>query len=169
MGRKLLGRTVTAIILVSLAGPLPRVSAEQSDAGPPASRSADTGPAAEGRTQKKLSEIMRGSGEGTERTTNDGTTIMLEMLTYVLIIVVLAAAAIFVVKKVLPRIGVTVPSGKRISTLETVYLGPRKTVHLLRVGAREILVGSSRDRICMLADVTGAFEDKEDLTGASDD
>lgn len=169
MGGKLLGRIVTAIILVSLAGPLSRVSAEQGDARPPASRSADTGPAGEAGTQKKLSEIMRGSGGGGERTTDSGTAILLEMLTYVLIIVVLAVLAIVVVKKVLPRIGVTVPSGKRISTLETVYLGPRKTVHLLRVGAREILVGSSRDRICMLADVTGAFEDKEKLTGASDD
>ncbi len=77
-----------------------------------------------------------------------------QLLAYTLILLVLAGAAIFLVRRFLPKIGVA--TGKNVRVLETVHLGPRKTVHLLRVGSRTYLVGGAREEISMLADVTEA-------------
>jgi flagellar biogenesis protein FliO len=57
------------------------------------------------------------------------------------------------------------PTGKNVRVLETVHLGSRKTVHLLRVGSRKYLVGSSRERISLLADVTEAAADETPPAG----
>ncbi len=73
-------------------------------------------------------------------------------LAAVLIILVLGAAAVFVVKRVLPRLGIS--QGRRITVLETVYLGPRKSLHMVRVGERTLLVSGTRERLGLLADVT---------------
>jgi len=82
-----------------------------------------------------------------------------QMLAYVLVILVLGAAAIIVVRKVLPRLRAA--TGKRISVLETVYLSPRQTVHLLQVGKQRFLVAGTRERISMLAELAG--EPGEDI------
>jgi len=100
---------------------------------------------------------LRDSARG-ESDAGDGTGAMWRMLAYMLVIVVLGAAAIVVVKKVLPRIGAGPTGAKQISVVETLYLAPRKTVVLLQVGSRKILVAHSRDRLSVLADVTDAFE-----------
>jgi len=81
--------------------------------------------------------------------------LMLHMLAAVLIVLAVGFLAFFVVRKLLPRISRA--SGKRISVLETAYLGPRKAVHLLQVGSRKLLVASSPDGVVKLDDVTGAF------------
>jgi len=49
---------------------------------------------------------------------------------------------------------ITNPPGKRIKVVETAYLGPRKAVHLLRIGDRWILVGSTNENITKLAELT---------------
>lgn len=80
-----------------------------------------------------------------------------KMLLAVLLVVVLGVAIIYISKKFLPSI--TNLSGKKVRIVETVHLGPRKTVHLLRVGNQQLLIGSTSDSITMLADVTNASAD----------
>jgi flagellar biogenesis protein FliO len=62
-------------------------------------------------------------------------------------------------KKVLPRI--TNLPGKEIRILETAHLGPRKAVHLVKIGNQRLLIGSTYESISMLADVTE--QDEPDL------
>ncbi len=70
----------------------------------------------------------------------------------VLLVVVLGAAAIYLSKKLLPRF--TQLSGKRIRVVETVHLGPRKTVYLLKIGSQQLLIGSTNENITKLADIS---------------
>lgn len=79
------------------------------------------------------------------------------MMLAVLIVVVLGAAAIYVSKKLLPRI--TNLPGKEIRVVETVYLGPRKAVHVLEVGSRRFLIGSTSENVTKLADITSDLAD----------
>ena len=81
-----------------------------------------------------------------------------EMLAYVVVILVLGGVAIFVIRRVLPRLRTV--TGKRVSVLETVYLGPRQTVHLIQAGGRKFLVAGTRERVNVLAEVTGAFPEE---------
>ena len=76
------------------------------------------------------------------------------------VVLVLGGVVAVVAKKVLPRI--QAPGGKKVRVLETTYLGPRKTVHLLAVGGKQYLVASTRDRVSLLADVSADFADKLD-------
>ncbi len=50
--------------------------------------------------------------------------------------------------------GLLVGKGRFITILETIPLGPRKTVHLLEVGRKKLLIGSTPDSIRLLADLT---------------
>ncbi len=75
----------------------------------------------------------------------------------VVFVIVLGAAAIYVSRKLLPKIA-GLP-GKEIRVVETVHLGPRKAVHLLQIGHRRILVGSTNENITKLADLTEGFGD----------
>jgi flagellar biogenesis protein FliO len=79
----------------------------------------------------------------------------LRLLATLIVVLVLGALALFVFKKVVPK--VHRGAGKRIAVLETTYLAPRKAVHLLQVGSMKLLVASSSDGVAPLADVTGAF------------
>jgi len=74
------------------------------------------------------------------------------MMLSVLLVVGLGAAAIYASRKLVGRI--TNPPGKRIKVVETAYLGPRKAVHLLRIGDRWILIGSTNENITKLAELT---------------
>jgi flagellar biogenesis protein FliO len=47
--------------------------------------------------------------------------------------------------------------GKQIHVLETTHLGPRKAVHLVKIGEQQLLIGSTNESITTLADVTGAL------------
>jgi len=93
-----------------------------------------------------------------------GTGRMWMMVASVLIVLVLGGVLFFVLKRLLPKLGVNV--NKRVRVLETTYLGPKKAVHLLEVGSQRYLVGSSRERISMLAEVTPAFDPKDDHDAA---
>ena len=85
----------------------------------------------------------------------DLTGLMWQMLAAALVVLAVGALALFVVKRILPRIRYA--SHKRISVLETAYLGSRKAVHLLQVGSVKLLVASSPEGVVRLDDVTGAF------------
>lgn len=75
----------------------------------------------------------------------------------VVVVAVLGVAAIYASKKLLPKI--TNLPGKEIHIAETVHLGPRKTLHLLRIGRQWLLIGSTNENITKLADVTDALTD----------
>ena len=75
-----------------------------------------------------------------------------KMILMVLLVVVLGAGAIYLSKRFLPRF--TRLSGKRIQVCETVHLGPRKAIHLIKIGKQAFLIGSTNENITRLADVT---------------
>jgi len=89
--------------------------------------------------------------------------LFLKMMFSVVLVLALGAAAAYVSKKVLPRI--TNLPGKEIRILETAHLGPRKSVHLLRIGNQRLLIGSTNESITMLADVTE--QDEPDFVDSS--
>ena len=78
-----------------------------------------------------------------------------QMLAYTLIILLLGGVGLFLVRKVLPRIASR--AGKSVSVIETVYLGPKKALHLLQVGTQRFLVAGTRDQVALLGEVTTAF------------
>lgn len=80
-----------------------------------------------------------------------------KMMLSVLLVVALGAAAIYTSRKLLPRI--TNLPGKEIRIVETVHIGPRKTLHLLKIGNQSLLLGSTGENITKLADVTDALAD----------
>jgi flagellar biosynthetic protein FliO len=73
----------------------------------------------------------------------------------VLFIVALGAGGIYISKRFLPKIGNL--SGKEIRIVETVHIGPRKAVHLLEIGGRRFLIGSTNENVTKLAELTSAF------------
>ena len=79
------------------------------------------------------------------------------MMLMVLLVIILGIAAIELSRKLLPRF--TQLSGKRVRVVETVHLGPRKTLHLLKIGNRQLLIGSTNENINRLADVTAALSE----------
>ena len=93
-------------------------------------------------------------GLGSERF--DSGSLFAQSVAAVFVILVLGAAAIFVVKRWLPRLGIA--QGRRINVLETVYLGSRRSLHMVQVGDRTLLVGDTRDRLGLLADLTGSVD-----------
>jgi flagellar biosynthetic protein FliO len=80
-----------------------------------------------------------------------------KMMISVLLVVVLGVGAIYISKRFLPRI--TNLSGKEVHIVETVHIGPRRAVHLLKIGNRQLLIGSTNESITKLADVTDAWMD----------
>jgi flagellar biosynthetic protein FliO len=80
-----------------------------------------------------------------------GSRIYFKMMLSILLIIALGIAAIYISKKLLPHTGL---QGKEMRIIETVHLGPRKTVHLLKIGNQHLLIGSTAENITKLADVT---------------
>ena len=74
-----------------------------------------------------------------------------------LFVLALFVVAIYVSKKLLPRI--TNLPGKEIRIVETIHLGPRKSVHLLEIENRRFLIGSTNENITKLADLPGNLMD----------
>ncbi len=81
--------------------------------------------------------------------------LLFKFMVSVLFIIALGAGGIYVSKRFLPKI--TNLSGKEIRIAETVHLGPRKAVHLLEIGERRFLIGSTNENITRLADLTGTL------------
>jgi len=61
----------------------------------------------------------------------------------------LGVVALYLSKKVLPR--VTNSAGREIRIVETTCLGPRKALHLVEIGAQRLLIASAGDSVTMLA------------------
>lgn len=90
--------------------------------------------------------------------------VMVRMLATVMVVLVLGGIALVVSRRLLPRLGRGLPAGQRkqLRVLESASLGPRRTVHIVQVGNRRLLVGSGEHQVSMLADVSeatgGGFE-----------
>ncbi len=84
------------------------------------------------------------------------------MMFSVLLVVVLGAAAIYISKKYLPKI--TNLAGKDIRIVETIHLGPRKMLHVIKAGNRKLLIGSTNENITLLADLTNELADAPNET-----
>ena len=89
-----------------------------------------------------------------------------KMMFAVLLVVVLGVAAIYISKKFLPKIANL--SGREIRIVETVPLGPRKAVHLLKIGNQQLLIACTNENITKLADVTGMPKCDKGHLGPSD-
>jgi len=98
-----------------------------------------------------LFERDSGFTDGSNYASGQGAFFLRTMLAIVFV-VVLGAAAIYVSKKLLPQIA-RVP-GKEIRIVETVHLGPRRAVHLIDIGHRRFLIGSTNENVTRLADMT---------------
>ena len=86
-----------------------------------------------------------------------------KMMAAVLLVIILGVAAIYISKKLLPRI--TNLPGKEIRIIETVHLGPHKAVHLLKIANQWLLIGSTSESITKLADVTEALKGSKGRLG----
>jgi flagellar biosynthetic protein FliO len=75
----------------------------------------------------------------------------------VLFVLALFIAAVYVSKKLLPKI--TNLPGREIRIVETVHLGPRKAVHVIEINNRRFLIGSTNENVTKLADLGSALED----------
>jgi flagellar biogenesis protein FliO len=82
----------------------------------------------------------------------------------VFLVIAVGTAAVYFSRRLGGKI--TKISGKKVQVAETLYLGQRKALHLLKIGRREILIGSTNENINMIADVTETFGD---LTGFVED
>jgi flagellar biogenesis protein FliO len=80
-----------------------------------------------------------------------------KMLLSAVIVISLGIGAIYVTKKLLPRISNS--PNKKIRVIETTHLAPRKGLHLIQVGTRQLLIASTNDTVTMLADVTDLESD----------
>ena len=78
------------------------------------------------------------------------------MLKSILFIIVLGGIAFYLSRKFMPKLRPT--SGQDINIRETIHLGPNKTMHLIEVGKKKFLVGSTSENISMLADVTETLD-----------
>ncbi len=81
-----------------------------------------------------------------------GTNLYVRMMLTVLLVLALGIPAIYLSRKLLPKIG-NLP-GKEVRVLETAHLGPRKQIHLVAAGQHRLLLASTNENITMLADVT---------------
>jgi len=83
-----------------------------------------------------------------------------KMTLSVVLVAALGLGALYMSKRVLPR--VTKASGKEIRIIETTYLGPRKAIHLVEVSNQKLLIGSTNESIAMLTHVGETWLDTSD-------
>ena len=79
-----------------------------------------------------------------------------QLFTMVAFVAVIGIGAWFFCKKMARNW--TGGKGKNINVTETVSLGPRKLVHIVQVGSKQFLIGSTSDNIRLLAEVTDCLE-----------
>ena len=80
---------------------------------------------------------------------DDPMELLFRMMGGLLIVIALMMAVFYLSKRVLPKLNRN--PGKEIQILETTMLGPRKYLHVIKVANQRLLLGSTNDRINMLA------------------
>ena len=108
-------------------------------------------------SQSKSNSLFDNNPDFLKKTNNGPGTreLFFKFMVSVLFLVALGAGGIYISKKFLPKI--TSLTGKEIHIAETVHLGPRKAVHLLEIGDRRFLIGSTNENITRLADLTSTL------------
>jgi len=122
-----------------------------------AARSADEHDSAVTTPQKGLSFLDDPNFVGATETDLSSKELFAKMAFSVVLVIVLGTAVLYVSKTVLPKVAKR--PGKEIHIIETAYLGPRKALHLVEVGGRKLLVGSTTENITTLAHVTDEWVD----------
>ncbi len=93
--------------------------------------------------------------DDTEEVSPGGGSDMLSKMTVSIVVVgVLGVAAWIAIKKLGPRVGLQ--SGRKINVVETVYLGPKKCLHLVEIDGQRLLLGSTAEGVSMLSHLQGA-------------
>jgi flagellar biosynthetic protein FliO len=87
----------------------------------------------------------------------DTSSALKSLATSVVVIVALGAAAIYLTKKVMPKVNAAM--GKELRVVESLSLGARKQIYLVKVGSRKLLIGGASESITYLADVTDALKE----------
>jgi len=75
--------------------------------------------------------------------------LLFRMLGGLLVVIALMMAVLYLSKRVLPKLSKN--AGKEITIVETTMLGPRKYLHVIKIANQRLLLGSTNDRINMLA------------------
>jgi len=101
---------------------------------------------------KQSTDIFSSDTDFTGSSAMNGMEIFYKTMLALVLVIALGAAAVFMTKKYLPKIAKL--QGKEIRVIETVHLGPRKSVHLIEIGKRRLLIGSTNENIRKLADLT---------------
>ena len=83
--------------------------------------------------------------------------LFLKMMFSIGLVIALGATALYVSKRVLPR--VTNAPGRKIRILETTHLAPRRALHLVEVGNQRLLIASTNESITTLAHLSDMWLD----------
>ncbi len=155
-------KIVAFLIVVALGSSVLVLCSAQSASDGTESRSKNAGfqsvPAGDGSKSKAGSLFANDPNfHGRPSDSVGGRELFFKMMLSVLLVIALGVAAIYVSKKLLPKI--TNLPGKEIRIVETVHLGPRKAVHLLEIGNQRLLIGSTNENVTKLADVTSTLTD----------
>ncbi len=116
------------------------------------------------KNSESKSDSLFGNDPNFVKNTNSGSStrdLFFRFMVSVLFLVALGTGGIYISKRFLPKI--TNLSGKEIRIIETAHLGPRKAVHLLEIGGRRFLIGSTNENITRLADLTSTFTELSKL------
>ena len=140
---------IVALLLaafLSVAAPAP-ASSDASRGGGPAAAAPNVAPATPaGSALTRDSNLTLGTDQQF-----DTSGMFWRMMLAVLLVLALGIAAFYASRKLGGRI-INLPS-RQIRLVETFYLGSRKTVHLIKVGDRSILVGTTPTTITAIADL----------------
>lgn len=93
-------------------------------------------------------------GEGSAETlelNDDNSSPLWQMLAASVVILALGGIGLVITKKFLPRMASR--GSKKISIAETLHLGPKKAVHLLKVGTEFFLISDTRQGLSLLGKV----------------
>jgi len=121
--------------------------------------SGDRGPAGAQATSMETSFLSDPNLASAESVGLGSRELFLKMMLSVGLVLGLGAAALYLSKRVLPK--VTNAPGKEIRVVETTYLGPRKALHLVEVANQRLLIASTNDRITTLAHLSDAWLDED--------
>ncbi len=148
------------IAAVGLAILLTAGSTHAADANAPVDPNVSSGVTtqpAEGATTRPGEEdkplLFRDNGNGVGPRT-DGPDMLSRIVGAIIMVGLLGVIAWIAVKKFMPRMGLQ--GGKRLQVQETAFLGPKKCLHLVKVGEQEFLVGSTPEQVSLLSEVRPA-------------
>jgi len=143
---KIDGKRLCLLCLAFMTAGMFAFSAEGADVNAPAAAEAVD---IDGRSES-IGDEFQLSLDSTERL--DSGELFRRMMLSVGLVIVMGVVAFYVSKKLLPKL--TNLPGKEIKVTETVHLGQRKGLHLVEVGGRKFLLGSTNENIRMLADLS---------------